>query len=94
MAEALKVLGLAYRARKLVLGEEVLNQIKKVKLLFIASDISEKSRIRFTKKCHYYNIRYIDDFDGEALSLALGKNNVKVIGVIDEGFTETILKKL
>ena len=61
MAEALKVLGLAYRARKLVLGEEVLNQIKKVKLLFIASDISEKSRIRFTKKCHYYNIRYIDE---------------------------------
>ena len=94
MAEVLKVLGLAYRARKLVLGEEVLNQIKKVKLLFIASDISEKSRARFSKKCQYYDIKHIDDFTCEELSLALGKNNVKVIGVIDEGFTETILKKI
>lgn len=94
MAEALKVLGLAYRARKLILGEEVLEQIKKVKLLFIASDISEKSRQRFLKKCHYYNIDYIDAYDTEELSRALGKDNVKIIGIIDAGFTKTILKKI
>ncbi|MBQ6334358.1 MAG: ribosomal L7Ae/L30e/S12e/Gadd45 family protein [Erysipelotrichaceae bacterium] len=94
MADALSTLGLAYRAKKLVLGEEVINRIGKVKLLFIASDISEKSRERFEKKCHYYGIAHVDDFDSSQLSMALGKNNVKVIGITDEGFTQAILKRI
>ncbi|MBQ1347617.1 MAG: 50S ribosomal protein L7ae, partial [Erysipelotrichaceae bacterium] len=74
MADMLNTLGLAYRAKKVVLGEEVLNRIDKVKLMFIASDISEKSRERYEKKCHYYRIDHIDEFCGEQLSAALGKN--------------------
>jgi len=93
MDKTLSTLGLAYRARKAVLGEEVLNRIGKVKLMFIASDISEKSRERFEKKCHYYDIVHIDRFDSESLSDALGRNNVKVIGILDEGFKETLLKE-
>ncbi len=92
MADKLKTLGLAYRAKKVVLGEEVLNRIDKVKLLFIASDISEKSRERYEKKCHYYEIDHIDDFSGEELSSALGKNNVKVVGILDKGFKDALLK--
>ena len=92
MADKLKTLGLAYRAKKVVLGEEVLNRIDKVKLLFIASDISEKSRERYEKKCHYYKIGHIDDFSGEELSSALGKNNVKVVGILDKGFKDALLK--
>ena len=94
MPEALTVLGLAYRARKTVLGEEVLNRIGKVKLLFLASDISESSRKRFEKKCRYYGIEHIDVFSGEELSEALGKNNVKAVGITDAGLSETIRKKL
>ena len=93
MADALKTLGLAYRARKTVLGEEVLNRIGKVKLLLIASDISEKSRERYEKKCYYYGIDHIDDYSSNELSEALGKNNVKVIGILDEGFKDALLKK-
>ena len=93
MADILNTLGLAYRARKAVLGEEVLNRVNKVKLMFIASDISEKSRERYEKKCYFYGIDHIDDFSGEELSSALGKNNVKVIGVLDEGFKNALLKK-
>ena len=92
MADTLKTLGLAYRAKKVVLGEEVLNKIGKVKLMFIASDISEKNRERFEKKCYYYGIDHIDDYSGEELSSALGKNNVKVIGILDEGFKNALLK--
>ena len=92
MADKLNTLGLAYRARKAVLGEEVLNRIDKVKLLFIASDISEKSRERYEKKCHYYKIDHIDEYSGEQLSLALGKNNVKVVGILDKGFKDALLK--
>ncbi len=92
MADKLNTLGLAYRARKAVLGEEVLNRIDKIKLMFIASDISEKSRERYEKKCHYYKIDHIDEYSGEQLSSALGKNNVKVVGILDKGFKDALLK--
>ena len=94
MDDALKLLGLAYRAGKIVLGEEVLHQIRKVRLLFLASDISEGSRERYLKKCHYYDIPFIDVCDTEELSSALGKNNVKVIGVTDKGFADALSKKI
>ena len=42
MDSVLNILGLAYKARKAVLGEEVLNRISKVRLIFLASDLSEK----------------------------------------------------
>lgn len=92
MADKLNTLGLAYRARKAVLGEEVLNRIDKIRLMFIASDISEKSRERYEKKCHYYKIDHIDEYSGEQLSSALGKNNVKVVGILDKGFKDALLK--
>ena len=94
MDDVLNLLGLVYRAKKIILGEEIINRFKDVKLLFLASDISEKSRERYEKKCHYYQIEHIDKFDSEQLSNALGKNNVKAVGVIDAGFTKSIMKKM
>ena len=72
MADVLSTLGLAYRARKVVLGEEVFNRIQKVKLMYIACDISDKSRERLEKKCYYYGIDHIDIYSGQELSKALG----------------------
>ena len=92
MDKRLNNIGLAYRAKKTLLGEEVLNKISKVKLLFLASDISEKSKERFLKKCFFYNIEYIDIYSGEELSRIVGKNNVKVIGIIDDGFAKMLIK--
>ena len=93
MDNKLQTLGLAYRASKVILGEQILDNINNIKLLFIANDISEKSNERYLKKCSYYAIDYIDEFSTQELSNALGKNNVKVVGIIDEGFKKTILKK-
>ena len=94
MDSVLNILGLAYKAKKAVLGEEVLNRISKVRLIFLASDLSEKSRERYEKKCFYYSIEHIDSYTGEQLSQALGRNNVKVIGITDEGFAGSVLKKI
>ena len=91
--KVLNLLGLAYRAHKTVLGEQVLKRIREVRLLILAIDISEKSRERYLKKCHYYHIDSMADFSSVELSQALGKENVKVVGIIDEGFKRTILKK-
>ena len=94
MNKSLQLLGLIYRAKKLVLGEDVLNSLKDCKLLIIASDTSEKNRERYLKKCDYYRLVHIDDFTSEELSTALGKNNIKLIGVTDEGFAKSLLSKL
>jgi len=88
------LIGLMYKAKKVLLGESVLEDFSKVKYLIIASDISEKSKERYLKKCHFYNIDYLDRYDTSYLSNALGKKNVKVIGLIDEGFKESLLKKI
>ena len=93
MDNVLNILGLAYRAKKVVLGEEVLNRISKVRIMFLASDLSEKSRERFEKKCLYYNIEHIDSYSGAELSAALGKNNIKVAGITDNGFARSIISK-
>ena len=94
MDDVLKILGLAYRARKVVLGEEVLNRIRKVRVMFLASDLSEKSRERFEKKCYFYEIDHIDRYDCEELSKAIGRNNVKVIGITDQGLADSLRSKL
>ena len=94
MDRILNILGLAYKARKVVLGEEVLNRISKVRLMFLASDLSEKSRERYEKKCFHYNIEHIDSYDCIQLSEALGRNNIKVIGITDDGFATSIKDKI
>ena len=93
MDKALNTLGLAYRAKKTILGEDVLKLISKVKLLIIASDISEKSKERLIKKCFFYGIDYLDIYSSQQISNALGKNNIKVVGIVDEGFKELIFNK-
>lgn len=94
MNKALSLLGLIYRARKMLFGEEVLNNIKDVKLLILASDISDKSKERYLKKCTYYNIAYLNCFTAEQLAKAVGKKIVKVIGITDSGFKESLLKNI
>lgn len=91
MNRALNNLGLAYRAKKIIFGEDILDNLDKVKLLIIASDISDKSRKRFLKKCDSYKIKYIDKFSSNEISNALGKDNIKVVGIIDEGFKKLLL---
>lgn len=93
MDKFLQTLGLAYRAKKVILGEDVLDVINNIKLIIIASDISDKSRERILKKCSFYNIDYIDSYTSVDISNALGKNNIKVIGIKDEGFKKSLLNK-
>jgi len=94
MDKALTLLGLVYRANKLLLGEDALNKMKDVKLLFIASDASDKSKERYLKKCHFYNIKSIDKYSADDLASALGKKTVKFVGITDEGFAKSLLEKI
>lgn len=94
MDEILNLLGIANRAQKLIYGSDMLKDMSKIKLIFLASDISNKSKERFEKKAHHYQINIIDIYDSSLLSRAVGKNNIKAIGVCDEGFKKALEAKL
>lgn len=82
-------LGLAYVAKKLVVGTEFsLKAIQKqeVKLVLIANDASLGTIKKVTDKANYYNIPISLKFDTETISQPIGKKNIKVICIIDEGF--------
>lgn len=95
MNKTLQLLGLARRAGKILFGEEILEKFRegKIQIVFIASDISEKSRERILKKCSYYNTPYIDQFSAEELGTAVGKRNIRSLALTDRGFAENVLKE-
>jgi ribosomal protein L7Ae-like RNA K-turn-binding protein len=90
----IKNLGLAYRAKKITLGaDETIKAISKNKivLVLLASDASENTIKKITDKCYFYKVELSQSFNSIELSSALGKNNIKVIGIKDEGFKNIIL---
>ena len=93
MDSVLSMLGLAYRARKVCLGDGVLENLGRITYLFIASDASDKTKERFLKKCSYYQIPYNLNYPGSSLSKALGRNNVKIAGLCDQGFAKSLIDK-
>jgi len=91
----LNVLGLSYRARKLVTGyDPVLRVLRanKVDLVFIASDASDRTKDTFSKKCFFYNVPVNYSFNCDELSNSLGKKLVKIVAVCDKGFYSVINK--
>ena len=93
-SEILKDLGIAYRAKKVLFANDVLKNMKDIKLVFQANDSSDKSKLRVDKKCYFYKVPIIRDFSSEELSKALGKYNLKLLGIVDDGIVKTILEKL
>lgn len=92
---SLKSLGLAYRARKVVVGTElVVDHIKKknLYLVFVAADASALTKKKMHDKAKTYQVDVIDIYDSEQLSLAIGKIGIKVIGITDKGFAQLLSK--
>ena len=92
--KTLSLLGLARRANKIIFGEVILERIRTVKFMFIASDASEKTKERYLKKCSYYGIPCLTVYDSDTLALAIGRNNTKTIGITEEGFAKGFIKEI
>ena len=95
--KALNLLGLAYRARKVINGEEnVIENLQKgkCKIVIVANDASMRTLDKFQKKCFFYNTQLITDFTCEELSKALGKGLVKIIALTDQGFCNAFCENL
>lgn len=86
-------LGLAYKAKKVKLGVDhmvTFMQKKQARLVLIASDASDLTKKKVTDKTKYYGIDLCESYDCNELSSSIGKSNIKVITIIDDGFARLI----
>ena len=91
----LGLIGLAMRAGKVSFGADSVEEEckkKKVKLLIIAQDASERTKNKFKNIGTQYNIPIILDSNIEELSKRIGKNNKAILGIKDSSFAESIQK--
>ncbi|UJF35379.1 L7Ae/L30e/S12e/Gadd45 family ribosomal protein [Paenibacillus hexagrammi] len=91
----LSQLGLAMRAGKLVTGDEgVMKAIRsgEAKLVIIAEDASANTLKKFQDKCQFYNVKLISMGSKEELGNSIGKEMRVILGVLDGGFAQMLLK--
>ncbi len=89
----LQNIGLAFRAKALISGEEFsLKEIKKgtAYLVFLANDAGPNTTKRITDKSTFYHAPLITLFDSNELSKAIGKENRKVIVITHQKFAKLI----
>lgn len=87
------LLGLAYRARKIIAGEElVIKEVRsgQAKLVLLSSDASSNTEKKITDKCSYYNVPLYKVESREQLGNAIGKEARVVVAVLDEGFASKL----
>lgn len=94
-SDILKFIGLAYRASKVVSGNDmILDEVAKgkVKLLLIATDISKNTLDKFLGTVAKFD-REIPAYkfaDKYSLGSAIGKPDRALVGITDEGFSKKL----
>lgn len=91
----LGLMGLAARARKVCFGaDSVETQIKKKKvhIMIVAKDASDRTKDKFKKIGQEYAIPIIIEGEIEVLSKAIGKSNKAIIGIEDSNLASEIQK--
>ena len=89
------LLGLATKAGKIIFGtESCLDMIykKKVKLIIVAEDSSERTKDKFKKLSTGYKIPIIIAGNIEELSKAIGKSNKAILGIEEPNLSSEIQK--
>ena len=89
------LLGLAMRAGKIEFGTEACIQgieKNKVKLIIIATDAAERTKMNFNSMCNRKKIHIKECMTIDEISQAIGKVNKAVIGVKDLNFSNEIIK--
>jgi len=95
--KVLNILGLAYRARKLIAGEDTvlrMLRLKKLQIVFVAKDASSNTIDKYDKKCYFYDTPMNNEYTCDELSRAIGKPMCKILAITDRGFLEALQKNL
>nr|WP_026314418.1 YlxQ family RNA-binding protein [Heyndrickxia acidiproducens] len=94
---AFSLLGLAYRAGKVISGEEqVMKEIRaeRAKLVILSKDASANTSKRITDKCRFYHVPVHLAETREILGKAIGKEARVVAAVTDHGFAHKLAQLL
>lgn len=86
-------LGLAKKSRSLLEGYSKCNEERNKRKLFlfiISLDASDSSKRKFINHCTNNNIPYIEDFSKEELGLAIGRPEIKILGITDENMAKKL----
>ncbi len=89
------LLGLARRAGKLSFGTEACKkeiESNKVKLIVIAVDAAERTKMNFKNICSEKEIPIFEILSIEEMSKAIGQSNKAVVGIKDINFSKEIIK--
>lgn len=93
----LGLLGLARRAGKVAFGTEMVTGLiekKKVKLLIIATDASERTKKNFRQLAEEKQIPIREIETIEEISRAIGQTNKAVLGITDTNFSKEMIKSI
>lgn len=87
-----QLLGLAWRAGKVVAGANCVKSVsnEKLRCILISCDISDNARDKFEGISKRAGIPLYEIGDRETLGRAIGKDERTVIGIVDSGFCEAI----
>jgi len=91
--QALNMLGLAMRARQVVVGESTVIQTvqkRQVALVILSEEASERTKKTVTNKCHSYDIPYRIFGEKAVLGHAVGKGPRTVLAIRDKNFATKI----
>ena len=89
------LLGLARRAGKISFGTEACRkdiESNRVKLVIIAEDAAERTKMNFNNICSRKKIHIIEYLNIEEISKAIGKVNKAIVGIKDLNFANEIIK--
>ena len=60
-------------------------------LFIISKDASESTKNKFIKHCNEKQIAYIEDFSKEDLGISIGKDEIKILAVLDKNMAKKLL---
>ena len=100
MKKILSITGISRKAGKMILGtEKVISEIRKgrknsVKLVLIASDVSENTRKKISNACGFYNVPTVFiESDKTTFGHRMGANGeLSVAGITDSGLAAAVKK--
>lgn len=86
-------MGLARKAGKIVAGDalcEMMLKKRKVQLLIVAADASDRTRRRFVGLCEEYRTKSVEYGNKTGIGAMFGRDSYAVAAVTDEGFAARI----
>ncbi len=94
MDKVYSLIGLAYKANKVLYGVKAMDAIKKRKcyLVVLSDDASDNTKKKVNDKCAYYQIPVKSNVSKEQLSKSIGKDNIVMVAICEEGFAKSILE--